>query len=138
MCALHLLDVLFVEDFLDGDEFDDASGLFVVAGAFGFGVGGEAEGDEEAALAVFALHDGFEGVDVGTADLFGLLDLDGEPVAGEHAGGLALFGRGVGGFRADGEDASVDAHVADLDLIGDTVEGESPMCAQTLRHRCRE
>jgi len=44
------------------------TGSFVESGAFLFGVFGVAEGDEEAALpAAFAFHDGFEGVDVGTA-----------------------------------------------------------------------
>jgi hypothetical protein len=44
----------------------------VERGAFLFGVFGVAEADEEAALAAafaFALHDGFESVDVGAADL---------------------------------------------------------------------
>lgn len=74
--ALHLLHVHFVEDFLDGYEFDDFAGAFVEVRAFVLGVGGECEGDEEAAGAVFAHHGGFEGVDVGAADFVALLERD--------------------------------------------------------------
>ena len=45
----HLLHVLLVEDFLHGDELDDAPALLVERGALLLGVGGVAEGDEEAA-----------------------------------------------------------------------------------------
>ena len=38
--GLHFLDVLFVEDFLDGDAFDEAAGFLVEGGAFGCGVRG--------------------------------------------------------------------------------------------------
>jgi hypothetical protein len=61
----HLLHALLVEDFLDGDELDDAPALLVQGGSLGLAVGGVVEGDEEALGAVFALHDGFERVDVG-------------------------------------------------------------------------
>ena len=62
-------------------------------GAFALGVRGISEGDEEAALSAafaLALHDGFEGVDVGAADLIDLLDLNREPVLGEF---LKMIGR---------------------------------------------
>jgi hypothetical protein len=43
------------------------------------------------------------------ADLVGLLDLNREPVVGEHA-------------AADGEDAAVHAHVAHLNLVGNPAQ----------------
>jgi hypothetical protein len=66
------------------------------------GIFGVAEADEETALAAacaFSVHDGFEWVDVGSANLVHLFYLDGEPVIGEHAA--------LGGFGADGEDAAI-------------------------------
>ena len=53
------------------------------------GVAGVIEADEEAFLAILAHHDGFEGVDVGAADLVLLLDLDGIPVV--HEAEFAVF-----------------------------------------------
>ncbi len=44
--------MLLVEDFLHGDELDDPPALLVERRALLLGVGGVAEGDEEAALAV--------------------------------------------------------------------------------------
>ncbi|HWB18795.1 MAG TPA: hypothetical protein VG711_00720, partial [Phycisphaerales bacterium] len=67
--------MLFVEDFLNSDEFDDALSLLEECGGLGLGVGGVGKRDEEAALAVFAMHDSLECINVGTADLFALLDL---------------------------------------------------------------
>src|SRR5437762_13904028 len=102
--------MLLIQNFLDGEQFDDPTSSLVEGGAFAFGVFGVAEGDEEAALATafaLALHDGLECVNVGTADLVGLLDLNREPVIGEHA-------IRVGGLCSNREDAAVDSHVADL------------------------
>lgn len=120
--------MLLVQNFLDGDERDLSLSSLPERGALGLGVVGVGERDEEAAGAVFSLHDGLEGVDVGAADLVCLFDLHGEPVAREHAcageAGLVLGGlRVVLGLGADGEDAPVDAHVADLNLVGDAAEG---------------
>jgi hypothetical protein len=63
--------------------YDDSAGTFEEGAAFVFGVFGVAEADKKAALAAafaFSFHDGLEGVDVGTADLVHLFDLNGEPV----------------------------------------------------------
>ena len=71
--------MLLVQNLLDGQEPDPAGSL-VERGAFLLRVVVLAEGDEEAALAAvlaFALHDGLEAVDVGAADVVGLLHLDG-------------------------------------------------------------
>ncbi len=95
---------------LHGQQLDDSTRSLVERRALLFGVAGVAERDEEPALAAvlaLALHDGLERVDVGAADLVGLLHLDGEPVVGEHA---ALVAR----LRADGEDAAVQPHVPHL------------------------
>src|SRR5947209_9964428 len=81
----HLLDLLLVQNFLHGQQLDDSTRSLVERRAFLFGVLGVAEGDEEAALSpafAFALHDGLEGDDVGSADAVRLLHLDGEPMSG--------------------------------------------------------
>src|SRR5262249_42530198 len=70
--------MLLVQNLLHGQQLDDSTGSLMKCRAFALGVGGDAEGDEEAALAVLALHDGFELVDVRAADAVHLLDLDGE------------------------------------------------------------
>jgi hypothetical protein len=122
--------MLLVEDFLDGEELDDSASAFVEGGAFGFGVFGVAEADEEAALAAafaFALHDGLERVDVGSANLVDLLDLNGKPVVGEEAA--------FGGLGADGEDAAIDAHVAHLHLVGNADQrDDGPVLELKVRH----
>jgi hypothetical protein len=43
--------VKLVEDFLNGDELDDAPGLLMEGGALPLGIGAVVEGDEEAAPA---------------------------------------------------------------------------------------
>ena len=109
--------MLLVQNLLHGQQLDDSTRPPVERRALLLGVAGVAEGDEEAALAAaltFAFHDGFELVDVGAADLVGLLDLDGEPVIGEQAG--------IGRLGADGEDAAALVHVADLHLVGNPAQ----------------
>jgi len=51
----HLLHMLLIQNFLDGEELDDSTRSFVERRAFLFGVAGVAEGDEEAALALLVL-----------------------------------------------------------------------------------
>ena len=110
--------MLLVQNLLHGEELYDSARSLVECGAFLLGVFGVAEAYEETALAAafaFSLHDGFESVDVGPADLVHLLDLNGEPVVGEKAA--------FGGLGADGEDAAVHAHVANQHLVGNAAEG---------------
>jgi hypothetical protein len=78
--------MLFIQNLLNGEELDDSAGAFEEGAALVIGVFGVAEADEEAALAAafaFALHDGFEGVDVGSADFVHLFELNGGKIVGE-------------------------------------------------------
>jgi len=104
---------LFFEDVFDGEGDDGFSGFFEEGLDFGDGVGGEVEGDEESFFAVFSDHGGFEGVDIGSADLVFLFDLDGIP--GVHEVEFARFFLRSGG---EGVDSAIDAHIADLGLGG--------------------
>ena len=60
--------MLLIENLLYRDQIDHAAGFFVEGGALVLGVGGEAEGDKEAALAILAGHSGVRGVLRGHAD----------------------------------------------------------------------
>ena len=100
------------------------------------GVAGEVEGDEEALRPVGARHHGLEGVDVRPARLVLLLHLDGIPVV--HEVELAGVLRRASSARpTTGEDAAVDAHVADLRLVRDAAEGDDgPVLELERRDAC--
>jgi len=115
----QLLGEVAVKDGLDGQGDDDLVALAEEGVDFGEGVGGEVEGDEEALGTVFAGHDGLEGVDVGSAGLVLLFDLDGVPCVHEIQFADLLFGDG-----GNGVDAAVNAHIADLGLVGDAADGD--------------
>lgn len=95
---------------------------FEEGGDFGHCVAGVIECNEEALGAIGADHCGLEQVDVGASNFVALFDLDGIPLVHEveFAGGFA----GMSGHGADGVNAAVNAHVADLDLVGDTAESD--------------
>lgn len=116
--------MLLVQDFLHGQQFDDSTRSLVEGCAFLLGIVGVAEGDDEPAMAIFTFHGVTELVDIGAADLVNLLDLNGEPVFGEHVIGRALLalGGGFGGLGADGVNPSVNTHVANLHLVGDSAQ----------------
>lgn len=120
-CSHQFLRNLLLEYFFHRQRDDDLAALTEEGVDFGQGVRGEVEGNEEALGAVFTVHDGFEGADIGAAGFVFLFDLDRIPKVHEIelAGACAGFGGG-----GDGEDSAVDAHIADLGLVGDAAEGD--------------
>jgi len=102
------------------------------------GVAGVVERDEEAFGAILAGYERFEGVDVGPTGLVLLLDLDRVPVVEElREDGRLAFGDRVHDWRGGhGEDTDVDAHVADLRLVGNTAQGDDgPVLELERRNR---
>lgn len=67
--------MLLIQNLLNRQELDDSTRSLVERRTLALGIGRIAETDEEASWAVFAFHDGFEGVDVGAADLVHLCDI---------------------------------------------------------------
>src|ERR1019366_1849136 len=118
----HFLGNVLVEDFLHGQGDDD----FVAALEKRFDLRQRIrriiERHEEAFLAIFAHHHGFDGVNVRAAHLVLLLDLDRIPAFFQAEFAFLLLARG--GAGGDGEDAAIHAHVAHLHLVGDAAEGD--------------
>src|SRR5208283_2380067 len=81
--------------------------------------------------ALGAEHRGFEVIDVGAAYLVELLDLNGIPIVHKTEFDVfAFFWRGAYGINA-----SVDAHVADLSLIGNAAQRDDrPIFELEMRH----
>ena len=112
----------FVQDVADGQGADGFAGALEEGADFRVGVLGEVERDEEAGVALLAHHDGLERVYVRPAGLALLLDLNRIPSLFQREFIMAFPARdGAGG---DGIDASVHAHVADLDFVRDAAEGD--------------
>ena len=80
------------------------------------------EGDEEALLAALPHEHGLERVDVGPAGLVRLLHLNRIKLFRVEPGQVALAPPREIRRRGDREDATVDAHVADLRLVRDAAE----------------
>ena len=107
--------MLLIHNLLHRQQLDDSAGSLMERGAFLFSVFGVPKADEETALPAafpFALHDSFESINVRPANLVHLLHLNREPVLRQQA----AFGR----LGADGEDAAIDAHVANLHFVRST------------------
>ena len=122
-----------MQNLFHSQQLYDAFGSLEERGTFVLGIFGEAEADEETALAAafaFSHHDGFEGIDVGPAYFVHLLDLNGEPVVGEEA----AFG-GLGAYR---EYAAVHAHVANLHFVGDAAQRDDGPVLELERRKGAE
>jgi hypothetical protein len=111
---------LLVQNFLQGERDDDGVVGFEEAVNLPQRVVAEIEADEEALVALAPAHGGFKGVNVRLARLVLLLHMNGIPAF--FQGEIAFLERRR--FRADGEDATINALVADLCFVFDAAEGD--------------
>lgn len=116
----QLVGDLFVEDLLPGERDDGAFGLPPEAVDLGQRVAGVVEGDEETFLHLLSHHHGLKGIDIRAAELVLLLHLDGEELLFEVEFVALVLAPVV--ERGDGEDATIDAYVADLRFVRDAAE----------------
>ena len=113
---------MLVEDFLHGQGDDDFVAALEKRIYLRQRVLQEIKAHEKTFLAIFAHHHGFKGVYVRATGLVLLFDLNGIPALLQREFAFLFFaGRGAG---ADGEDAAINAHVADLHFVGDAAEGD--------------
>src|SRR5208282_616396 len=111
---------LLVENFLYGERDDDGVVGFEETVYFAQRVIAVIKGDEKAFVAFATPHGGFKGVNVGTAGLVLLFDLNRIPAFLQTKFAFLQRHR----FSTDGENAAINSKIADFGFVRDAAEGD--------------